>query len=430
MACTASPATTSRRPAPSASAPWSTCAPRVRSSAAGASPSRSYPVDWHHLPIIERMWSEDDLVATTGAVDFLRDRYVDMLRQRRPVHRPHRRAGRRRHADAVPLRGRQGPHRRRRRRAARRWSGVPHEEIAADYHATAGAMAAFVDWLTVDLPRGARLDDEPAARVPRGPARGDARGSSSASTSTTARSRATSRELGVDAAHHRAPPRRTARSEPLSRALHARAAAPPPRRPPRPRAHGVVDLRDARPGGAGGSTTSTVVCELRDRGAPRTRRSASAVAARRRRCVERLPRDRLRAPSGRPGPRRMAWCGAQRRGHHAVAGRERRRRRRRRRCRGRRPGGSSRRRYSGPASPSRPERAGVARHRAAHQPLGAARLGAGTGAPPPRGSRPARPPPPGRPTRPTSSAARRHRLHERVPEPGGAEAVGDLRPAW
>ena len=31
-------------------------------------------------------------------------------------------------------------------------AGVPHEEIAADYHATAGAMAAFVDWLTVTYP--------------------------------------------------------------------------------------------------------------------------------------------------------------------------------------------------------------------------------------------------------------------------------------
>jgi hypothetical protein len=29
---------------------------------------------------------------------------------------------------------------------------VSAEEIAADYHATAGAMAAFVDWLTVTYP--------------------------------------------------------------------------------------------------------------------------------------------------------------------------------------------------------------------------------------------------------------------------------------
>ena len=50
----------------------------------GRFPVEGYPVEWHHLPIIERMWSEDDLVATTGAVDFLCDRYVDMLRSGGP----------------------------------------------------------------------------------------------------------------------------------------------------------------------------------------------------------------------------------------------------------------------------------------------------------------------------------------------------------
>ena len=30
--------------------------------------------------------------------------------------------------------------------------GVPADEISADYHATAGAMAAFVDWLTLEHP--------------------------------------------------------------------------------------------------------------------------------------------------------------------------------------------------------------------------------------------------------------------------------------
>ena len=91
-ACTGSPATTSRRPGASGSARSSTSAPRARSSAAAGSPSRSTRVDWHHLPIIERMWSEDDLVATTGAVDFLRDRYLDMLDSGGAVHRSHRRA--------------------------------------------------------------------------------------------------------------------------------------------------------------------------------------------------------------------------------------------------------------------------------------------------------------------------------------------------
>ena len=30
---------------------------------------------------------------------------------------------------------------------------VSHDDIAADYHASAGAMAAFVDWLTIEYPQ-------------------------------------------------------------------------------------------------------------------------------------------------------------------------------------------------------------------------------------------------------------------------------------
>ena len=117
----------------------------------GRFPVEAYPLDWHHLPILERMWSEDDLVATTGAVDFLCDRYVDMLRSGGPSLR--RIIGLA--ADATPLlfhcaagKDRTGVV------AAVLLSlvGVPREEIAADYHATAGAMAAFVDWLTVTYP--------------------------------------------------------------------------------------------------------------------------------------------------------------------------------------------------------------------------------------------------------------------------------------
>ena len=114
-------------------------------------PSDRYPVAWHHLPIIERMWSEDDLVATTGAVDFLRDRYLDMLRSgAASIARIVELA-----ADGTPMlfhcaagKDRTGVV------AAVLLSllGVPHEQISVDYHATAGAMAAFVDWLTVAHP--------------------------------------------------------------------------------------------------------------------------------------------------------------------------------------------------------------------------------------------------------------------------------------
>ena len=117
----------------------------------GRFPVEHYPVDWHHLPIIERMWSDDDLVPTAGAVAFLRDRYVEMLDSgaaslRRIVELVaggtpalfHCAAGKdRTGVVAAVLLG---------------LVGVARDEIAADYHATAGAMAAFVDWLTTAHP--------------------------------------------------------------------------------------------------------------------------------------------------------------------------------------------------------------------------------------------------------------------------------------
>jgi len=117
----------------------------------GRYPAKEHPVDWHNLPILERMWSEDDLVATTGAVAFLCERYLDMLGSGGPsiariIHLAaegtpllfHCAAGKdRTGVVAAVLLG---------------LAGVPAEEIAADYHATAGAMAAFVDWLTITYP--------------------------------------------------------------------------------------------------------------------------------------------------------------------------------------------------------------------------------------------------------------------------------------
>jgi protein-tyrosine phosphatase len=114
-------------------------------------PSDRYPVDWHHLPILERMWSDDELVATTGAVDFLRDRYLDMLRSgaasiSRIVELV---------ADGTPMLFHCAAGKDRTGVVAAillSLAGVPPEEIVIDYHATAGAMAAFVDWLTVTHP--------------------------------------------------------------------------------------------------------------------------------------------------------------------------------------------------------------------------------------------------------------------------------------
>ena len=117
----------------------------------GRFPVDAYRVDWHHLPMIRRMWSEDDLVATSGAADFLRDRYVEMLTDGasslpRIVEVV---------ADGAPAlfhcaagKDRTGVV------AAVLLSlvGVPRDVIADDYHLTAGAMGTFVDWLTVTYP--------------------------------------------------------------------------------------------------------------------------------------------------------------------------------------------------------------------------------------------------------------------------------------
>ena len=110
-----------------------------------------HSLDWHHLPIFERMWSEDDLVATTGAVDFLSHRYLDMLRTGGPsIARIVALA-----ADRSPLLFHCAAGKDRTGVVAAvllALVGVSREEIVADYHATAGAMAAFVDWLTITHP--------------------------------------------------------------------------------------------------------------------------------------------------------------------------------------------------------------------------------------------------------------------------------------
>jgi protein-tyrosine phosphatase len=117
----------------------------------GRFPVEEHPVDWLNLPILDRMWSEDDLVATTGAVDFLCDRYLDMLRSGGDaIARIMGLA-----ADGSPLLFHCAAGKDRTGVVAAvllGLAGVPREEIAADYHATAGAMAAFVDWLTVTYP--------------------------------------------------------------------------------------------------------------------------------------------------------------------------------------------------------------------------------------------------------------------------------------
>jgi protein-tyrosine phosphatase len=120
--------------------------------ARGRFPHEQYPVAFHHLPVLRRIWSDDDLVAGGSAAEFLRDRYLDML-----VH------GGDSIARAVELVAEGAPalfH----CAAGKDRTGVvaavilglldvSHDEIAADYHASAAAMAAFVDWLTLEFPQ-------------------------------------------------------------------------------------------------------------------------------------------------------------------------------------------------------------------------------------------------------------------------------------
>ena len=118
----------------------------------GRFPHEEYPVAWHHLPVIRRIWSDDELVAGGSAAEFLRDRYLDML-----VH------GGDSIARAVELVADGAPalfH----CAAGKDRTGVvaavvlglldvSHDDIAADYHASAAAMASFVDWLTIEFPQ-------------------------------------------------------------------------------------------------------------------------------------------------------------------------------------------------------------------------------------------------------------------------------------
>lgn len=119
--------------------------------ARGRFPVEEYPVDWHHLPVLRRIWSDDDLVATGTAAEFLRDRYLDMLV-----------GGRDAIAAAVTLVATGGPTLFHCSAGKDRTGvvaavvlglvGVAPEVIAADYHASAAAMAGFIDWLTVEFP--------------------------------------------------------------------------------------------------------------------------------------------------------------------------------------------------------------------------------------------------------------------------------------
>ncbi|MDQ2648108.1 MAG: tyrosine-protein phosphatase [Actinomycetota bacterium] len=113
----------------------------------GRFPIDEIHVTWHHLPMIRRMWSEDDLVANDGdAASFLRDRYLDMLDEGAESIRQivelvadgtpalfHCAAGKDRTGVVAAI--------------LLSLVGVEPDEIAHDYHLSAHTMAAFMDWL-------------------------------------------------------------------------------------------------------------------------------------------------------------------------------------------------------------------------------------------------------------------------------------------
>jgi len=119
--------------------------------ARGRFPIDQHPVDWHHLPVIKRIWSDDDLVAGASAAEFLRDRYLDMIVE-----------GGGSLARAVELISDGHPalfH----CAAGKDRTGVlaavilglldvPDEEIAGDYHQSAAAMLDFESWLEIEFP--------------------------------------------------------------------------------------------------------------------------------------------------------------------------------------------------------------------------------------------------------------------------------------
>ena len=115
------------------------------------SPSSTCPSRGTTCPCCEGMWSEQQLAPTSGAVDFLRDRYLDMLGE-----------GGTSIARAVELVADEGPVLFHCAAGKDRTGvvaavllglvGVAPEVIADDYHLSAAAMAAFTDWILLEHP--------------------------------------------------------------------------------------------------------------------------------------------------------------------------------------------------------------------------------------------------------------------------------------
>ena len=114
-------------------------------------PATELGVEWHHLPVIPRQWSEDSLVAAATATEFLTERYLEMLE-----------VGGASIARSLELIAHRGPalfHCAAGKdrtgvlaAAVLGLAGVDDEVIAADYHLSAVGMADMMDWLMREHP--------------------------------------------------------------------------------------------------------------------------------------------------------------------------------------------------------------------------------------------------------------------------------------
>jgi protein-tyrosine phosphatase len=117
----------------------------------GRFPAEHISVQWHHLPVLEQMWSERDLQATDGAAAFLRDRYLDMLEEggasiARTIELV---------ADETPVLFHCSAGKDRTGVVAAMVLGlldVAPEDIADDYHLSAAAMEDFTAWINTEFP--------------------------------------------------------------------------------------------------------------------------------------------------------------------------------------------------------------------------------------------------------------------------------------
>jgi protein-tyrosine phosphatase len=114
-------------------------------------PAAELGVEWHHLPVIPRQWSEDALVAAATATEFLTERYLEMLE-----------VGGASIARSLELIAHRGPTLFHCAAGKDRTgvlaatvlglAGVDNDVIAADYHLSSVGMAEMMEWLLREHP--------------------------------------------------------------------------------------------------------------------------------------------------------------------------------------------------------------------------------------------------------------------------------------